>query len=89
MNGIHRSAGVVLLLLAGCAEPPRKEEVDDTESNGAAPTMVDPPTASTDPSDGESGGKLDVGDGDDTGPEPPVGVEFSYIWIANSNPGTV
>ena len=91
MKGNHRSAGIVLLLLAGCSEPPREDQVGETDSNGTAPTTVDPPTTTApDPSVGdETGEKLDLGEDDDTGPEPPVGVEFSYIWIANSNPGTV
>lgn len=90
MKGMKRRVGVMLVVLAGCSEPPREDDpVGATEStNPTSPATGTNP--STDPSDGETGDKLDIGGDDtDTGPEPPVGVEFSYIWIANSNPGTV
>ncbi|MEM6293979.1 MAG: hypothetical protein AAGA54_22065 [Myxococcota bacterium] len=81
--------GLGLVLGSGCAEPPREDDPEDTlpPSGTAPPTSSTDPT--TDPSEGdETGTKLDVGE-DDTGPEPPTEVDFSFIWIANSEQGTV
>lgn len=93
LNGRMRIGAVlVTAMLVGCAEPPRDDDaVAQSQTNPTNdPTSSSTSPASTDPSDGESTGpKLDVGEDTDTGPEPPLEVEFSYIWIANSDPGTV
>lgn len=74
-------------LAIGCAQPPREDEPD----TAAPPTAS--PTSSTDPTDptqaDDTGDKLDLGEPDPTTGEPPTEVEFSYIWIANSEQGTV
>jgi DNA-binding beta-propeller fold protein YncE len=90
MKGQQRTVGGVLLAMAlvGCSEAPREEDPQgNSMSNGSQPTSSTDPT--TDPNDDDGGEKLDVGSDTDTGPMPPVEVEFSYIWISNSNPGTV
>ncbi len=84
------AATMVAIALVGCADGPRD---DDPET--ATPSAGPPPTSSTNASDptggsaDETGDKLDLGD-DDVGPgDPPQEVDFSFIWIANSEPGTV
>ncbi len=84
-------AGLVLLVGSGCAEPPREDDPAGTAHSETAPasaTQTDSATPTASDGD-ETGDKLDLGGDTDTGPEPPIGIEFSYIWIANSNPGTV
>ena len=91
MQGLKGTVGALLALAVfGCKEEPREDDpIGQSMSNGTPTSSTNPTT--TDPSEGdETGEKLDLGDGEtDTGPEPPVEVEFSYIWIANSDPGTV
>lgn len=80
-------ATTLLAALAGCAEPPREEEI--VQSTGGIP----PVTTATDGSSGESGEVASTGEEDkvdlpDGGPgfDPSACVEgdFDYIWIANS-----
>ncbi len=83
---------MVLLVLAACAEPPREDDPEpDTDTNATNPASSSPGVTSvtTDDTVDDSGERLDIGEDTDTGPEPPVGLEFSYIWIANSDPGWV
>ena len=92
MQGINRKASIALVVLVSCAEPPREDdplgETDITATNPASSAPGDTSGSSGNVTD-DTGGKLDVSEDTDTGPEPPVEIEFSYIWIANSDPGTV
>ncbi len=83
----------MLVIAGGCAEPPREDDPEVNSQSGSGPTSATATeTETTNPTASEGDGtgeKLDVGEDTDTGPDPPVGLEFSYIWIANSDPGTV
>lgn len=91
MQGTNRKASIALLALVSCAEPPREDDPLGETDVATNPASSNPgtTTASSDDVTDDTGGKLDVSEDTDTGPEPPVEVEFSYIWIANSDPGTV